>query len=381
MTDTPAAETFAPGEYIREELEARGWTQTDLAEILGRPFRVVNEIIGGKRRITPETAKGLSDAFGTTPQLWLNLEATHQLAQIDAPDRDVARRALLYTMAPIKPMVKRRWIEHSDDAEILEQRLVEFFEINDMSETPEFWTHAARKSTQYGEVTPEQLAWLFRARQLASAIPVKSFSASKLEKATGELRIAAEHIEEIRRVPTILAEAGVRLLIVEPLPMSRIDGACFWLTRRSPVVVLSLRFDRLDYFWHTLMHELGHVYNRDGLDNDHRALDLNLLSPSNVDPDERPEFEQAADEFAVAALISQDSLDDFILRTKPLYAKKKIRAFAKLAQVHPGIIVGQLQHRGEISYAHSREMLEKVRSVITQVTLTDGWGQELPSTV
>ena len=42
-----AAETFPPGEFLREELEARGWSQTELAEIIGRPVRLINELIAG----------------------------------------------------------------------------------------------------------------------------------------------------------------------------------------------------------------------------------------------------------------------------------------------------------------------------------------------
>ena len=76
------AESFAPGEYIREEIEARGWTQIDLAEILGRPAQAVSEIITGKRSITPEMARALGDAFGTSAQLWLNLESRYRLARV-----------------------------------------------------------------------------------------------------------------------------------------------------------------------------------------------------------------------------------------------------------------------------------------------------------
>ncbi|HVR11461.1 MAG TPA: HigA family addiction module antitoxin, partial [Thermoanaerobaculia bacterium] len=82
MSDLIAAEVFPPGEILREELEARGWTQTDLAEILGRPPRLVNEVIAGKRAITPETAKGLGEAFGTGGQFWMNLESAWQLSKV-----------------------------------------------------------------------------------------------------------------------------------------------------------------------------------------------------------------------------------------------------------------------------------------------------------
>ena len=52
MSERRPAEVFPPGDVIKEELEARAWTQTDLAEILGRPQRVVSEIIHGKRAIS-----------------------------------------------------------------------------------------------------------------------------------------------------------------------------------------------------------------------------------------------------------------------------------------------------------------------------------------
>ena len=48
MNDVTVAEVFPPGEFLRDELEARGWTQTEFAEILGRPPRLVNEIIAGR---------------------------------------------------------------------------------------------------------------------------------------------------------------------------------------------------------------------------------------------------------------------------------------------------------------------------------------------
>src|SRR3546814_1609607 len=53
-----AAEIFPPGEFLKDELEARGWSQTELAEIIGRPTRLINEIIAGDRkstRLTPVT--------------------------------------------------------------------------------------------------------------------------------------------------------------------------------------------------------------------------------------------------------------------------------------------------------------------------------------
>lgn len=69
-----------PGDFIRDELKERNWTQADLAGIMGRPLETINRIIAGKKRITPETAVGLGEAFGTSPEFWLNLENAHRLA-------------------------------------------------------------------------------------------------------------------------------------------------------------------------------------------------------------------------------------------------------------------------------------------------------------
>ncbi|MEW6755453.1 MAG: HigA family addiction module antitoxin [Candidatus Latescibacterota bacterium] len=77
----------------RDELEERGWTQKDLAEILGRPLQSVNQIINGRKRITPETAVELAAAFGTSRELWLHLEASFRLSQLGRPDPAIARRA------------------------------------------------------------------------------------------------------------------------------------------------------------------------------------------------------------------------------------------------------------------------------------------------
>ena len=69
------ARVFPPGRVLSEELEARGWTQKDLADIMGRPAQTINEIVRGSKQITPETAIELSEAFGTSAEFWTNLGA------------------------------------------------------------------------------------------------------------------------------------------------------------------------------------------------------------------------------------------------------------------------------------------------------------------
>lgn len=87
MSKLIPAEVLPPGEFLKEEMDERGWTQQDLADILGRPHRLVNELIAGKRAITPETATGLAEGFGTSAAYWINLESAYQLHQTRKSNR------------------------------------------------------------------------------------------------------------------------------------------------------------------------------------------------------------------------------------------------------------------------------------------------------
>jgi len=376
MNDRRPAETFPPGEFIKEELEARGWTQDDLADILGRPVRTVNELVTGKRGITPETAKGLGEAFGTSAQLWMNLESSYRLSLTYSPNHKiVARRAALYDQAPVRLMIKRGWIDDSKNVDILEKYISNFF-LSNMTQKPQFLEHVvARKSTSYSKLGPLQAAWLYRAYHLVNAVSVNNYRKATFLRALEQLKTFIPNPEDIRRIPKVLADTGVKLIIIEPLPQSKIDGASFWIDN-SPIVVLSLRYDRIDWFWYTLIHELVHIKREDGKNNANFVLDTNLVGEVREVREEkdRPSYEIETDKETTNYLIDQQELDFFIARTQPLFSKNKIIGFANRLSTHPGVVVGQLQHRQEISYAHNREMLVKVRKLIIESTLTDGWG-------
>ncbi len=362
------AEVFAPGEFLAEELEARGWSQIELAEILGRPPRLISEIISNKRSITPETAVGLAAAFGTSAQLWMNLETAYQLSKAEVSVPAVSRRAKLYGKFPVKEMIRRGWIEASENIEVLEQRFLTFFKIGSIDESPCF-VHAAR-STTYGDDSINKLAWLNRARHIAKAVMAAKFSNAALKSAVPELQACMEYKEEIRNVSTILAKAGVRLVIVEHLPGSKMDGACFWIDG-SPVIALSLRFDRIDNFWFNLFHEIDHVLHGEGKDEPIYEL---------IEPGEEglPQFEVRANEHAANYCIRKDEMEGFIARVGPMYSKAAIVGFARRIHVHSGLVVGQLHGRGAMHYSFSREMLEKIRDVVTESVLTDGFKNKIP---
>ena len=384
ITKRVSAEVFPPGDFIREELEARDWTQEDLSDILGRPLKLVSDVILGKRAITPETAKGLGDAFDVDPQFFLNLESMYQLWRVEKnrePGREVSRRAHLYEKVSIRELLRRRWIEPSRNVDVLEQRVFDFYGIKSINEQPTFWPVAAK--TSMPELTLVHWAWLARARHIARALTAARFSESALPGVIEQLRTLLHTPEEIRHVPKILSETGIRLVLIEHLPSTRIDGACFWLDLdpKSPVIVLSLRYDRIDNFWHTLFHELGHLREKHGLKKAHHPFDIDIFGETAPSLEQRPEAERIVNDFAADTLIPTTELNNWIARVGPLYSKEAIRGFAARLNIHPGIVVGQLQHRHIIDWRHNREMLARVRQFIVHAALTDGWGQVVPLAV
>jgi HTH-type transcriptional regulator/antitoxin HigA len=369
-----AAEIFPPGEFLKDELEARNWSQSEFAEIIGRPVRLINEIIAGKRSITPETAKQLGASLGTSAEFWMNLESQFQLSKIRQNDDLIRRKATIHALFPAREMYRRQWIDQSDDIDVQEQLFKAYFgQLASLDEKPRL-SHAAKKSSYEG-VTMPQWAWLFRVRKIAASFVLPTYDHDRLLDALPRLRALMSAPEEIRHVPRTLNEAGVRFVVVETLPGSRIDGACLWLSDTQPVIAMSARLDRIDNFWFVLRHEIEHLLREHGKDSS-LMLDEDLGDSSAVSQSQE---EQQANAAAAEFGVSSTELMSYMMRVNPFYfSKQNVLGFAGRLGIHPGIVVGrlhkELENSGTSPYKFLREYLVKVRHIITESAPTDGWG-------
>ena len=249
MTDFVPAEAFPPGEFLSDELEERGWTQKEFADLTGLPPRYVSEIIAGKRGLSPEAAIRFSAALGTSAQFWMNLDTAYRLYELrrTAPaPAHIAQEAKLRERFPVRELLKRGWVKESEDAKTLEARVLRFYGRGSVDEDAAF-SFAAKRREESGTTAQLQEAWLYRVKQVAEGIHVGKYSEQELRISLARLSGLRSAPEEARHVPRILAECGVRFVIVEPIPGSKIDGACFWLKGGAlPVIGMSLRIDRID---------------------------------------------------------------------------------------------------------------------------------------
>lgn len=362
-----------PGFYIKEELDERGWSQRDLAFILGVQEQAVNMIISGKRGISPDMARALGDAFDVNPDLFANLQKDYDMAQAKQPKPGVSLLGKMHVSYPVREMVNRGWLINSE-ADMINQQLARFFEVQDTSHIP-YMEHAAKKRSPYEErdIPPAQLAWLFRVRQIAKTISVPKYSEHKLREAVEAMGGLMMAPEQTRDIPRLLTDCGVRFVIVEKLPNAKIDGVCFWLEEHSPVIGMSTQRDTIDNFWFVLRHEIEHVLRKHGRKVEMIDADLQKSSADQQETDEENAANSAARDFCVVT----EKFESFMIRKKPFYYERDVIAYSRLVNRHPGIVVGQMQ-RYLANYSYLTRHLSKVRQFILPGAIADGWGQVPP---
>ena len=363
MTPIRPFHPVSPGEILEESLQAKAWSQRDLATILGRPVQAVNEIIGGKKAITPETAIALAEAFGGSADYWLGLEARYRLDLIHGekatPENRIRRRAKLFSKAPVNELIKRGWIKADlTNLDQTEKALCDFLEIPTIDDDPKA-PFSARKTRRQEPHTTAQVAWAYRMRKVARGIKSNKYSKSQLSDLIKQMPSRSRSEAETKGIVSALASVGVRAVFVSHLSGTRIDGGALWLGD-IPVVGLSLRYDRIDWFWFTLMHELAHVIEGE------ESLDLQLVGNDAERSD--LEYEERADQAAAEWLVPQQALKLFIRSVKPYFSRSAILDFAEQIRVHPGIIVGQLQKSGHIPYSHHRNLLTRIRHLFSETS-------------
>lgn len=366
-----------PGTFIEEELAERGWTQADLAYILGMSPQQLSPLITGNANITPQLAAALGDAFDVPAEFFANLQKLYDLHNVKPVDPGVRTRASWAVHFPVREMIKRGWIEKTEPA-LLDLQMMRFFGKNRVEDVPfigkgDVVAHAAKKSSEYDNTTPLQFVWLHRVMQIAAAERAPLYSEAALR---GHLPMLRSHLvdkDDLIRIPEILRKCGVRFVLVEALPSSKIDGVCVWIDGQ-PAIGMTTRLDRFDNFAFVLRHEIDHVLNSDGREATFAPVDEIGVDLDSTDlPPEELRANRAAAEFC----IPKQQLDSFIARKGDFISERDVLAFAARTEIHPAIVVGQIQHRTK-KYNWLRKYQSGVRSYLLDWEYRDGWGHQFP---
>jgi len=339
-----------PGDFIREELESRAWKQEDLAQIVDLSPKHVSRIITGADPLSRDVAARLASAFGQSPEYWMNLESQYRarLAESTEQTREIADRALIYSYMPIREMVRLGWIKNAGrDAAALVAEVMAYWEMTELDfsfmET-EAAAMCMRSSSAYRKrFNPRHaLTWLRKARLDAAAAtaPKGTLNRSAAEKVARRIPAYSSSPKGVASFLADLNACGVRFVCVPHLPQTFLDGAAFFHGKQA-VAAYTQRYDRVDNFWFVMAHELGHIC-RHLRDDTSQFLD-------SVDSDGMVNAqEEEANAFARECL-GMDAMRAFATASRGRMSEERIRAYAEEARVHPGIVVGFLQHEKFLS--------------------------------
>ena len=143
-----------------------------------------------------------------------------------------------------------------------------------------------------------------------------------------------------RKAQEFLSERGIALQVLSHLPRTHLDGAALLLGDGRPVIGLTLRYDRIDNFWFTLLHELAHVGRHLGKESkEWFADDFTLRNRSGAQEDIR---ETEADEWAENALVPLDAWEASPAKQNP--TPMAVINFASTLGVHPAIVAGRVRY-------------------------------------
>ena len=343
-----------PGETLAEELEVRGMTQRELAARLGRPPQVANEIINGKKAITPDTAIGLCQVLGIEASFWINLESRYQMTLARQRHRaaQVTEEQWLGEY-PIREMIKRGWIEAGRDKASRLKALLNFFEVASIQ--PRVYqeavgfriTEAAQRNVSTGALA----AWLRQGEIAAQKIDMADYDEQRFRDALVEIRGMTELPPEkfLPAMTELCSDAGVAFCVVRELPKIGANGVARWLTGSKALIQMNIRNKWADIFWFSFFHEAGHLLN-------HRNRRRILIDVLNADPD-MTEIESEADQFARDFLIDPDDWQDFC--DEDSFTPPTVSDFAQSVGIAPFIVVGRLQKEKRVAYNRLTELKQR----------------------
>ncbi|MGM0444063.1 MAG: HigA family addiction module antitoxin [Fibrobacterota bacterium] len=345
ITDYISDLAIAPGEYLEEVLEEFGMSQAELALRMGRPQQAINEIIKGKKQITPETALQLEQVLGVTASMWNNLEAEYRLV-------------LAKKMEQEKDEAEQKWIPYFPYIELSKlglvkttrnrlekvQQLKSFFGVSSLSNIKNVkeYAPAFRKSNRKN-VSEEALAsWLRAGHMIAVSQDLPKFDTPKLQNSLEQIKnltFESNLNQMMHLLKKTLNSCGVAFIMLPHFKKTYVTGATFWISQRNPVIIMSNRGEWSDIFWFSLMHEIGHV-----LLHDKKTTFIERNSNK-----EKAKKEAEADNFAKTTLIPSKEYKEFT--SKHSFTKNSIHAFSKVVKIHPGIVTGRLQHDELLPYS------------------------------
>ena len=325
-----------PVAAIEFRMDQAGMTPRDLVPFIGSRSKV-SEVLSGKRAITMPMARALHQHLGIPADTLLQQPGS----SLPDPAGDID-----WTKFPLGAMAKAGWIptvqRMKDNAEDLVSALMQSAGASSQSAAMLYRKNDHRRVNAKADDYALQ-AWCWQVMaQAHERTPASSYAPGTITpdflRTVAQLSVLEDGPNRAR---DLLFQHGIRFEVVPHLPKTYLDGAALLLDDGEPVIGLTIRYDRIDNFWFTLLHEMAHVglHLEDGGEDTAFVDDLSLRDVNKGRGDLR---EEQADEMAEEALIPWEEWEDSLVRQEP--TPMRVMSFAHSLGVHPAIIAGRVRH-------------------------------------
>ncbi len=350
--------SIGPGYTIKKYLDARGWSQEDLAQLTEISTKQLSKIINDKVRITIDTARLLAKAFETSAEFWINLDTRYRLDMEPDTLKENAtqRKAKIRRFMPVSEILKKEWFNFDKTADGYESLYESIWGIdhNDITvyEEPEK-KYCARQKKDNEEFTSfYSLTWQKIARLKAKTIQIPHYDEAILNEIISRFTYYTYSEEGIKEFINDLKKAGIKFFMLTHLSKTYLDGACFW-DNDNPVIVYTGRYDRVDNFWFTIAHEIAHVILH--LPNFKEKCFMDDLKDGDATCIQEIEADNKAEEIL--------RVEEILAEAKQYtnyFSEKKLNSISAKLQIEPSVILGVLQHRGLVEYRKLNNFKKKV---------------------
>jgi HTH-type transcriptional regulator / antitoxin HigA len=327
-----------PGEYLEEVLESRGIKKREFAERLGTSVKHVSEIINKKKMPSAELSLQFEKTLGISANIWNNLKADYELFQARSAEEVSLEKYFSWVkLFPVSDLRKLGFLPTVNNKKDLLTAVLNFFSIASPEQWNSYFGKIAearyRKSKCFKDNSFHVAAWLRAGELRAQTIETKEFSKDDFLKRLLDIREMTVRKPDAFELSMkrLCNEAGVALVFIPEFKETHISGATCWVAPTKALIIMSLRYKSNDHFWFTFFHEAAHILL-------HPKKDIFIDNPNGFES----EKENEANRFSRNILISETEYAAFV-KEKDFF-EGAIQRFAKKINIHPGIVVGRLQH-------------------------------------
>lgn len=327
----------APGETIRDALYSRDVGVDEFATAMGLTRSAAEGLLRGEQVMSLGLARQLERVVGGSAEFWMMRDFHYRRGEPAMGSTDWLR------LIPVGEMTRWGWIRATENRTDRVKACLEFFGVPTVAAWqarfgPGDGRVAFRTSSRFRSNPGATAAWLRKGEIEAAAMSCRTWEPLQFRAALTRLRTLTKVGFPSRFVPVlqrVCAASGVAVVIVRGPRGCRASGATRFLDGDRAVILLSFRHLTDDQFWFTFFHEAGHLLL-------HEAR-LRQSGWTLDEADWQGSQEDAANEFAEKVLIPSEFRAE--LETVRPTVTAVVR-FAVRAGISPGIVVGQLQHRG-----------------------------------